>query len=91
MEFRRFEPTIFQFLEELSSNNNRPWFQENKPRYEREVLEPSLTFIRAVAPRLKKISPFFTADDQRVGGSLMRIYRDFLSSGLQALIPALRA
>ena len=69
MEFRRFEPTIFQFLEELSDNNNRPWFLENKPRYEREVLEPSLAFIRAFAPRLKKISPFFTADDRRVGGA----------------------
>ena len=76
MEFRRFEPTIFQFLEELSDNNNRPWFQENKPRYEREVREPSLAFIRAFGPRLKKISRFFTADDRRVGGSLMRIYRD---------------
>jgi uncharacterized protein (TIGR02453 family) len=76
VEFRRFEPTIFQFLEELSDNNNRPWFQESKPRYEREVLEPSLAFIRTFAPRLKKISQFFTADDRRVGGSLMRIYRD---------------
>ena len=76
MEFRRFEPTIFQFLEELADNNNRPWFQENKPRYERDVLEPSLAFIRAFAPRLKKLSRLFTADDRRVGGSLMRVYRD---------------
>ena len=76
MEFYQFEMTIFQFLEELSKNNNRPWFQENKPRYEREVLEPSLAFIRAFAPRLKKISSYFTAEDRRVGGSLMRIYRD---------------
>ena len=68
VEFQRFEPTIFQFLEELSGNNNRPWFQENKRRNESEVLEPSLAFIRAFAPRLKKLSPFFTADDRRVGG-----------------------
>ena len=76
MEFHQFEMPLFQFIEELSKNNNRPWFQENKPRYEREVLEPSLAFIRAFAPRLKKISPYFTAEDRRVGGSLMRIYRD---------------
>ncbi len=76
MEFRRFEPTIFRFLEELADNNNRPWFQENKPRYERDVLEPSLAFIRAFAPRLRKLSRFFTAEDRRVGGSLMRVYRD---------------
>ena len=76
MEFRRFEPTIFQFLEQLDDNNNRPWFQENKRRYESQVLEPCLAFIRAFGPKLKKISQFFTASDRRVGGALMRVYRD---------------
>ena len=76
MEFQGFEPSIFQFLEQLSDNNNRTWFQANKWRYESEVLEPSLAFIRAFAPKLKKISPHFVASDRRVGGSLMRIYRD---------------
>lgn len=76
MEFHKFEPTLFQFLKQLARNNNRPWFLENKGRYESEVLEPSLAFIRAFRPRLKKISEYFTAVDRRVGGSLMRIYRD---------------
>ena len=76
MEFRQFQPTIFQFLEQLEDNNNRPWFQKNKPRYEDQVLEPCLAFIRAFEPKLKKISKFFVAGDRRVGGSLMRVYRD---------------
>jgi uncharacterized protein (TIGR02453 family) len=76
VEFHGFEPAIFQFLEELTDNNNRPWFQANKSRYESDVLEPSLSFIRAFAPRLKRISGFFVASDRRVGGSLMRVYRD---------------
>jgi uncharacterized protein (TIGR02453 family) len=76
MTFRRFEPTIFQFLEELADHNDRPWFQKNKRRYEREVLEPALAFIRAFEPRLKRISKFFVASDRRTGGSLMRVYRD---------------
>ena len=76
MEFRGFKPAIFQFLEELADNNNRPWFGENKGRYEREVLEPCQAFIRAFRPRLKKISTFFVANDRRIGGSLMRVYRD---------------
>ena len=76
MDFARFEPTLFQFLKELADSNNRPWFQENKQRYEREVLEPCQAFIRAFEPRLKKISQSFVASDRRVGGSLMRIYRD---------------
>ena len=72
MEFQGFEPTLFQFLEELAENNNRPWFQENKGRYEREVLEPAMGFIRAFRPRLGRISRYFVASDRRVGGSLMR-------------------
>ena len=76
MEFFGFQPTLFQFLEELADNNNRTWFQENKRRYEDEVLDPSRAFIRGFEPRLKKISPFFVASDRRVGGSLMRVYRD---------------
>ena len=76
MEFRGFEPAIFQFLEELADNNNRPWFQENRGRYEQEVREPCRAFIRAFGPRLKRISKSFVASDRRAGGSLMRVYRD---------------
>ena len=76
MEFSHFEPSIFQFLEQLADHNNRPWFLENKWRYESEVLEPCLALIRAFGTRLKRISPYFVASDRRVGGSLMRVYRD---------------
>jgi len=76
MTFDGFQSTVFEFLEQLAANNNRPWFLENKARYEAEVLEPAMAFIRAFQPRLKKISPHFVASDRRVGGSLMRIYRD---------------
>ena len=83
MEFLRFEPALFEFLEELADNNNRPWFQTNKWRYESEVMEPCLAFIRDFQPRLMKISKFFLASDRRVGGSLLRVYRDtrFLRGG----------
>jgi uncharacterized protein (TIGR02453 family) len=81
MEFRRFEPALLDYLDVLAANNNRPWFQENKHRYEQELLAPCLAFIRAFAPRLKKISPHFVASDRRVGGSLLRIYKDTRFSG----------
>ena len=76
MKFERFQPALFEFLEQLADHNNRPWFQANKERYEQEVLEPAMTFIRAFQPRLKRISPCFVASDRRLGGSLMRVYRD---------------
>ncbi len=83
MEFLRFEPTLFEFLEELADNNTRPWFQTNKWRYDQEVLEPCLAFIRTFQPSLTKISKFFVASDRRMGGSLLRVYRDtrFLRGG----------
>lgn len=76
MDFPGFQPSLFEFLEELAGNNNRPWFEANKPRYASEVLEPCMAFIRGFRPRLAKISEFFAASDRRVGGSLMRVYRD---------------
>lgn len=35
-EFVRFKPTLFDYLERLADNNDRPWFQANKERYELE-------------------------------------------------------
>lgn len=71
-----FGPGLLGFLTELSENNTRPWFEANKARYEEQVREPALAFIRAMAPVVRKISPHFLALDTKVGGSLMRIHRD---------------
>lgn len=64
------------FLRRLRKNNNRDWFNEHKPEYETHVLDPALRFIDAMQEPLEEIAPHFTAVPQRVGGSLMRIYRD---------------
>lgn len=74
--FSGFPLGMLHFFDELSTNNNREWFQANKRRYENEVLEPALEFIRAMETPLKRISPHFRAVPKRTGGSLMRIYRD---------------
>ena len=75
-QFEGFPLGTLHFLDELSKNNNRRWFEKNKPRYEQDLLEPALAFIAAMADPLAKISPHFRAVPKRVGGSLMRIYRD---------------
>ena len=74
--FPGFPPELLRFLKQLSKNNNREWFQANKSRYEEDLLEPSLAFIAAMADPIAKISPHFRAVPKRMGGSLMRIYRD---------------
>ena len=74
--FSGFGADTRRFLAELEGNNNRDWFQANKHRYDEFVLEPSLEFIAAMGPLLEEISPHFLAIPKRVGGSLMRVYRD---------------
>ena len=71
-----FNKSTIAFLEELAANNNRDWFKENKPRYEELVLDVALRFIQSMQDPLAEISPHFTAIPQRMGGSLMRVYRD---------------
>ena len=71
-----FTQATFTFLDELAANNNRAWFEENKPRYEALVREPAMEFISAMGPALEKFAPHFHADPRKIGGSLMRVYRD---------------
>jgi len=75
-EFKGFPKAFFSFYRKLEKNNNRDWFNENKQRYLDDVVAPSLEFIEAMEPKLKKISPCFLAVAKRSRGSLMRIYRD---------------
>jgi uncharacterized protein (TIGR02453 family) len=71
-----FTASTFSYLDELTDNNNRQWFEANKARYESTVREPALAFIAAMAPALADFAPNFRADPRRMGGSLMRVYRD---------------
>lgn len=61
-------PSSLQFLKDLSSNNNREWFQANKARYE-AVHENMKQLVKAVENALGET-------DQLDGASLFRIYRD---------------
>jgi len=62
------------FLKDLVKNNNREWFQENKPRFE-DAKENVIAFTGELIKELKKIDPTLEADiDPKK--CLMRIYRD---------------
>lgn len=74
--YARFEPHTLEFLQQLSANNDREWFKANKSRYEEDVLDVALRFIASMQDPLAVIAPHFTAVPQRMGGSLMRVYRD---------------
>ena len=71
-----FSKATLTFLKQLAQNNEREWFNENKQRYEQQVRTPALNFIESMASPLQKLSDCVTAEAKKVGGSLMRPYRD---------------
>ena len=76
LRYASFTPESLAFLRELKNNNNREWFNANKARYEEQVLDIALNFIQSMQDPLKELAPHFTAIPKRMGGSLMRVYRD---------------
>jgi uncharacterized protein (TIGR02453 family) len=75
--FAGFPEAGFQFLAKLAKNNNKAWFKAHKEAYQRDLLEPSLSFVEAMGTRLQAIAPGIRVDTRINGsGNLMRIYRD---------------
>ncbi|OQA33915.1 MAG: hypothetical protein BWY57_00881 [Betaproteobacteria bacterium ADurb.Bin341] len=71
-----FTKATLGFLDELAAHNERAWFETHKTQYETLVRAPALDFIAAMAPALQAFAPHFRADPRKMGGSLMRVYRD---------------
>lgn len=74
--FRGFPRDFFLFFHELSANNERAWFEANKPRFRESVQGPMSDFIAAMAPHLGRVTKEFVADPRPNGGSMFRIHRD---------------
>ena len=76
MTERYFSKQTFAFLAALAENNERVWFDAHKQEYEDFVRKPALNFIANMSDEMPAISRHFLAQPKKVGGSLMRIYRD---------------
>lgn len=76
MSDRYFTKHTFKFLSALAGNNNRGWFAAHRQEYEDVVRTPALDFISDISLEMPSISRHFLAQPKKVGGSLMRIYRD---------------
>ncbi len=74
--FSGFPTGTIKFLTELKKNNNREWFAEHKSRYEEFVVKPALALIRSLEKPLAKSAPLLKVEAKKMGGSLMRIYKD---------------
>ncbi|HET7002359.1 MAG TPA: DUF2461 domain-containing protein [Puia sp.] len=62
----------FRFLNEIKLNNNKPWFEKNRPRYERARTE-YLGFITKLIDGVRKIE---TIPEKEPVKYIQRIYRD---------------
>jgi uncharacterized protein (TIGR02453 family) len=74
--FLGFPTETFRFLAGLVHNNERDWFAAHKAEYERFVVEPALALITDLDPVVSAVSTRYRGVAKKVGGSLMRIYRD---------------
>ena len=71
--FSRFTPAALTFLRGLARNNAKPWFEERRPVYEREILGPLKLFAEELDVRFARLAPEFVAPPKR---ALFRIHRD---------------
>jgi len=76
MTDRYFGKQTFTFLLSLAGNNEREWFAAHRQEYEDFVRTPALDLISDMSDDMPAISRHFLAQPKKMGGSLMRIYRD---------------
>ncbi len=71
--FAGFRPESLKFLKGLKRHNDKPWFEANRPVYERAVKQPLLHLAEELDIRFAKLAPEFVAPPKR---ALFRIHRD---------------
>lgn len=67
------QPSTFNFLKSIKKNNNRPWFENNKGKYEQAKQDVEL-FVSELLKGLVKVNPAF--NNLTVKDCVFRIYRD---------------
>lgn len=68
-----FTPETMRFLRGLAKNNDRAWFKERRPVYERAVKAPLLELVMEINSGLDAFAPEFIRPPHKIA---MRIFRD---------------
>jgi len=68
-----FTKDALDFFAELEQNNDRPWFEKNKKRYEDSVKKPMEAFAAEMIGRMQKLDPEISMLPK---DAVFRIYRD---------------
>ncbi|GAB4342499.1 MAG: DUF2461 domain-containing protein [Calditrichia bacterium] len=73
--FQGFTQDTLKFFKELKENNRKEWFEANRERFERVVLEPAKKFVAEIGHRLTEWAPEVVAVP-RIDQSIFRLHRD---------------
>jgi len=73
--FSGFNKDSIKFLQDMQKNNNKIWFENNRERYEKAILEPNKAYVEEMGEHLQVFVPSIKANP-KVSGSLFKIYRD---------------
>lgn len=74
-QFNGFTDDTLIFLKELKNNNNKLWFEKNRYRYEKVLLEPFKLLVCELSPSMLKIDRDFETTP-KIDRTISRIYRD---------------
>ena len=64
-----------RFLTDLAAHNEKPWFEANRERRERDLVEPARALVRRLTAEIGAVFPEITGSDAKQGGSLTRLQR----------------
>ena len=73
--FSGFPAGTATFLQGITENNDKAWFDAHRDAYEASYVAPAKALVAAIGPRLREISPD-VAFEPKVNGSIFRINRD---------------
>jgi uncharacterized protein (TIGR02453 family) len=73
--FCGFAADSFDFFQDLAENNNKMWFDENRPRYEQHVTGAFRGLLESLSPFLVRLDPHFETTG-KTNGNFSRINRD---------------
>ncbi len=73
--FQGFRSESFEFFRELARNNNKAWFDQNRERYEQNVVGAFRGLLETLEPFLLKLNPHFETAG-KTNRNFSRINRD---------------
>ena len=73
--FTGFSKDVFKFLNDLTNNNNTKWFNKNRERYQKDIVQPARSFVAGMYEFFNRLNPSIRTEPQ-FNKTLMRLNKD---------------